>query len=71
VPRRKGDFLYRVALDRAVVVRRIAFPRDTRERLPESLSAAAVERLIGSVRRPKHRAMLIRVRAGKGDRIGT
>jgi site-specific recombinase XerD len=88
-------FLYRVTLDRPVVVRRIPFPRDTRERLPEILSAAEVARLLGSVRRPKHRAMLmtlygaglrvsevcalvpadidsermlIRVRAGKGDK---
>jgi site-specific recombinase XerD len=52
-------FLYRVTLDRPIVVRRIPFPRDTRERLPEILSAAEVERLLGSVRRPKHRAMLM------------
>jgi integrase/recombinase XerD len=61
-------FLYRVTLDRPVVVRRIPFPRDTRERLPEILSAAEVERLIGSARRPKSRAMLMTL-YGAGLRV--
>ena len=88
-------FLYRVTLDRPGEVRRIPFPRRVRERLPEILSVSEVERLLGAVRRPKHRAMLmvaygaglrvselcaliptdidsqrmlIRVRAGKGDK---
>ena len=50
------------------MVRRIPFPRDTRERLPEILSAAEVERLIGSVSRPKHRAMLMTL-YGAGLRV--
>jgi hypothetical protein len=88
-------FLYRVTLDRPDVVQRIRYPRRGRERLPEILSPAEVERLLGAVRSLKHRAMvmvaygaglraselcaltaadidsermLIRVRAGKGDK---
>jgi len=84
-----------VTLDRPGEVRRIPFPRRVRERLPEILSVSEVERLLGAVSRPKHRAMLmvaygaglrvselcaliptdidsqrmlIRVRAGKGDK---
>ncbi len=90
-----GERLYRVTLDRPGEVRRIPFPRRVRERLPEILSVAEVERLLGAVRRPKHCAMLmvaygaglrvselcaliptdidsqrmlVRVRAGKGDK---
>ena len=93
--REKTHFLYRVTLDRPGVVRRIPFPRQVRERLPEILSPGEVAQLLGAVRRPKHRAMLmvaygaglraselcalipadidsqrmlIRVRAGKGDK---
>ena len=84
-----------MTLDRPGEVRRIPFPRRVRERLPEILSVSEVERLLGAVSRPKHRAMLmvaygaglrvselcaliptdidsqrmlIRVRAGKGDK---
>ena len=52
-------FLYRETLDRAGVVRRIPFPRQVRERLPEILSPGEVEQLLSAVSRPKHRAMLM------------
>jgi site-specific recombinase XerD len=52
-------FLYRVTLERPAVVQRIRYPRRVSERLPEILSPAEVERLLGAVRRPKHRAMLM------------
>src|SRR5438874_1558311 len=61
-------FLYRVTLDRPWVVRRIPFPRRERERLPEVLSQAEIERLLRAVRRPKHRAMLM-VAYGAGLRV--
>jgi integrase/recombinase XerD len=61
-------FLYRVTLDRPGVVRRIPFPRQVSERLPEILSPAEVERLLGAVSRPKHRAMLM-VAYGAGLRV--
>jgi Phage integrase, N-terminal SAM-like domain/Phage integrase family len=88
-------FLYRVTLDRPDVVQRIRYPRRGRERFPEILSPAEVERLLGAGRSLKHRAMvmvaygaglraselcaltaadidsermLLRVRAGKGDK---
>src|SRR5438552_8744591 len=60
-------FLYRVTLDRPWVVRRIPFPRRERERLPEVLSQAEIERL-RAVSRPKHRAMLMVV-YGAGLRV--
>jgi site-specific recombinase XerD len=62
-------FLYRVTLDRPVVVRRIPFPRRDGERLPTILSPAEVERLIAAVSRPKHRAMLMTL-YGAGLRVG-
>ena len=61
-------FLYRVTLDRPWVVRRIPFPRRERERLPEVLSQAEIERLLRAVRRLKHRAMLM-VAYGAGLRV--
>ena len=61
-------FLYRVTLDRPGEVRRIPFPRRVSERLPEILSVLEVERLLGAVSRPKHRAMLI-VAYGAGLRV--
>jgi len=61
-------FLYRVTLDRPGVVRRIPFPRQVSERLPEILSPAEVERLLGAVSRPKHRALLM-VAYGAGLRV--
>src|SRR5207253_1016935 len=62
-------FLYRVTLDRPWVVRRIPFPRRERERLPEVLSQAEIERLLRAVSRLKHRAMQM-VAYGAGLRVG-
>jgi site-specific recombinase XerD len=88
-------FLYHGTLGRPDVVRRVPYPRRVPERLPEILSPAEVEQLLGALRSLKHRAMvmvaygaglrvselcaltatdidsarmLIRVRAGKGDK---
>src|SRR5206468_10121339 len=52
-------FPYWVPLDWPWVVRRIRFPRGERERLPEVLSQAEIERLLRAVSRPKRRAMLM------------
>ncbi len=57
-----------MTLDRPWVVRRIPFPRRERERLPEVLSQAEIERLLRAVSRPKHRAMLM-VAYGAGLRV--
>jgi len=56
-------FLYRVTLDRPWVVRRIPSPPRERERLPEVLSQAEIERLLRAVRRPKHSQHSVRIPA--------
>jgi len=61
-------FLYRVTLDSPAVVQRIPYPRRVIERLPEILSPGEVERLLSTVSRLKHRAMLM-VAYGAGLRV--
>jgi site-specific recombinase XerD len=52
-------FLYDVTLSRPDVVRRVPYPRHVPERLPEILSPAEVEQLLGALRSLKHRAMVM------------
>jgi site-specific recombinase XerD len=62
------QFLYRVTLDRPVVVQRIAYPRRVQARLPEILSPGEVAQLLTGVRWLKHRAMVM-VAYGAGLRV--
>jgi site-specific recombinase XerD len=62
------SFLYAVTLGRPEVVSRIPWPRNTRHRLPDVLSLAEVERLLGAVDTLKHRAV-ITTAYGAGLRI--
>ena len=50
-------------MDRPWVVRRIPSPPRERERLPEVLSQAEIERLLRAVRRPKHSQHSVRIPA--------
>ena len=51
-------FLYAITLGRPEVVARIPWPRDGRRKLPDILSLAEVERLLGAVDAIKHRAII-------------
>lgn len=55
-------FFYRVTLARADIVPYIPFPRASKK-LPTVLSAEEVARLLGAVRSPKHRAVLVTIYA--------
>ena len=59
-------FLYHGTLGRPDVVRRVPYPRGVPERLPEILSPAEVERLLGALRslKLKHRAMVMAAYGG-------
>jgi len=61
-------FLYATTLGRPEVVARIPWPRDGRRKLPDILSLAEVERLLGAIDTIKHRA-IITTAYGAGLRI--
>jgi len=61
-------FLYATTLGRPEVCARIPWPRDGRRKLPDILSLAEVERLLGAVDAIKHRA-IITTAYGAGLRI--
>jgi len=61
-------FFYTITLGHPEVVARIPWPRDTRRKLPDVLSLAEVERLLGAIAAIKYRA-IITTAYGAGLRI--
>jgi site-specific recombinase XerD len=60
-------FLYRVTLGREETISHIPYPRKPRK-LPLILSPAEVQHFLATIKQLKYRAILIRVRQGKGQK---